>query len=91
VLTPLLDEVPETAGRIRPRVVTQEADEVPDIASVRGQRALDDAPVDLHPPEEPLDPSNGMGSGFDDRDDSPLSEMLEESANTREALSGAIS
>jgi hypothetical protein len=87
----LLDEVPATAGRIRPRVVPKEADEVPDIASVRGQSALDDAPVDLHPPEEPLDPSNRLGSGRDDPDDSPLTEMLDESADTREDLAGTVS
>jgi len=89
VPTPLLDEVPQPAGRIRPRVVPQDADEVPDIAAVRGQRALDDAPVDAHPPEEPLDPSDGLGASLD-RGDSALAEMPEEPANTGADLSRAI-
>jgi hypothetical protein len=90
VPTPLRNEVSETAGRICPRIVPKEADEVPCIASVRGQCALDDAAVDFHPLEEPLDQSDRLGSGLDDRDDSPLTEMLEESADTREGLSGVI-
>ena len=89
--TPLRHEVSETAGRIRLRVVPKEADEVPHIASVRGQCALDDAAVDFHPLEERLDQPDRLGSGLDDRDDSLLTKMLEESADTREDLSGAIS
>ena len=89
VPTPLLNEVPQPAGRIRPRVVPQDADEVPDIAAVRGQRALADAPVDLHPSEEPLDPSHGLGSSLD-RGDAALAEVPEEPAHTGEDLARAI-
>lgn len=86
--TPLPDEIAETARRIHLRVVPEEADEVPHIASVRGQGALDDAAVDAHPLEEPLD--QWLAWGLDERDDAPLAEMLNESADTREDLSGAI-
>lgn len=89
--TPRLDEIAETARRISLRVVPEEADEVPHIASIRGQRALDDAAVDAHPLEEPLDQSDGLAWGLDARDDAPLVEMLNESTDTREDLSGAIS
>jgi hypothetical protein len=89
VPTPLLEEVPEPAGRIRPWVIPQDADEVPGIASVRGQCALDDAPFNVHPSKESLDPSNRLGSSLD-RDDSPLAEVLKEPANTREDLSAAM-
>ncbi len=80
------DRVPYTSP-VRPRGSGQ----VPDIASVRGQRALDDAAVDAHPPEEPLDQSDGLAWGLDELDDAPLAEMLNESADTREDLSGATS
>jgi hypothetical protein len=89
VPTPLLNEIPQPAGCIRPRVVPQDADEVPDIAAVRDQRALDDAPVDAHPSEEPLDPSDGVGASLD-WGDAALAEVPEEPANTGEDLSRAI-
>jgi hypothetical protein len=83
VPTPLLDEVPQPAGRIRPRVVSQHADEVPGIAAVRGQRALDDAPVDAHPSEESLDDLDGLGARLD-RGDAARAEVPEEAAHTGE-------
>lgn len=91
VPAPLLDEVPATAGRIRPRVVPKVADQVPDITSVRGQGSLDHAPVDLHPLEELPDTSNWLGPGLAPPDDSSLTEMLEEAAGTREDPRGAVS
>jgi len=90
VPTPLLDEVPETASRIRPRIVPKEADEVPNIASVRAQSCVNDASVDFHPLEEALNQSNWLGSGLDRLNDAPLTEMLQESADTRKDLSGVI-
>ena len=62
----------------------------PHIASVRGQCALDDAAVDAHPLEEPLGQWDGLAWGLEGLDDAPLAEMLNESADTREDLSGAI-
>jgi hypothetical protein len=88
--TTRLDEVPQIAGRIRPRIVPKIADEISDIASVRAQSCFNDAPVDFHPLQEPLYQWNGPGSGLDGLDDSALAEMLEESADTRNDLSGAI-
>jgi hypothetical protein len=81
VPTPLLDEVPQPDGRIHPRVVPQDADEVPDIAAVRGQRALDDASVHAHPSEERLDRWDGFGSNLH-QDDPAFAEVPEEPANT---------
>src|SRR5207249_4876331 len=60
------------------------------IPAVRHQRRLDDAAVDLHPLEEPLDQSVARGSGLDDPDDASLTKMLEEPADARDNLAGAI-
>ena len=53
--TPLRHGGAEPMRRICARVVAQDTDEVVHIAAVRGQRARDDAAVDFHPLEEPLD------------------------------------
>jgi hypothetical protein len=90
VPVPRLYKVPEAAGCIRLRIVPKNADEIPDIASVRGQRGLDDPPMDLHPLKEILDQSNRLGTSLHALCDSPLPEMLEESSDTREHLAGAI-
>jgi hypothetical protein len=47
--------------------------------------------VDAHPLEEPLDQSDGLAWSLDELDDAPLAVMLNESTDTREDLSGAIS
>jgi hypothetical protein len=85
-----LYEVPEAASCIRLRIVPKNADEIPDIASVRGQSGLDDPPMDLHPLRETLDQSNRLGTSLHALYDSPLAEMLEKSADAREHLAGAI-
>jgi hypothetical protein len=89
VPTPLLDEVAKPAGRERPRVVPEEADEIVGIGSVRDQRTLDDAPVDAPPSEEPLDPSDGLRASLD-LNDSALAQMPEKPAHPWEHLWGAI-
>ncbi|MHC4504306.1 MAG: hypothetical protein ACYTFI_13460 [Planctomycetota bacterium] len=77
-------------GGIDLRVVPEDADEVPDIASVGGHSGLDDAAVDSHPLKELLDQPNGTGTGLHAPHDSPLPEVPEESADTREDLPGTI-
>jgi hypothetical protein len=85
-----LYEVPETAGCIPLRIVPKNTNEIPDIASVRCQRGLDEPPMDLHPLKEILDQLNRLGTNLHALYDSPLPEMLEESSDTREHLAGAI-
>jgi hypothetical protein len=89
VPTPLRDEVPQPAGRIRLRIVTQDTNEIPDIAPVRRQRALADAPIDPHPSEEALDPSSRLWSSLQ-RGHSTRAEVPEEPANARQNMSTAI-
>jgi hypothetical protein len=76
---------------VRLGVVAQNAHEVLHIVAVRDQRRLDNAAVDLHPLEKSFDQSVALESGLNDRDDASLTEMLEESADTRDDLSVAVS
>jgi hypothetical protein len=85
-----LDEAPEIAGCVPLRIVPKNSNEVPDIASIRGQRGLDDPPVGLHPVKEILDQLNGLGTSLHALYDSPLPEMLEKPPDTREHFSGAV-
>jgi hypothetical protein len=85
-----LYEVPETAGCIRLRIIAKNANEIPDIASVRSQRGLDDPPMCLHPLKEILDQPSRRGTSLHALYDSPLPQMLEESSDTREHLAGPI-
>ena len=56
---PLLYKVPETAGCIRPRLVPNNADELPDIASVRAQwsRRPPDGPSSIEGNPRPVEPA----------------------------------
>ncbi len=85
-----LDEASEIAGGIGLRIIAKNANEIPDIASVRGQRGLDDPPMGLHPLKEIFDQSNRPGTSLHALYDSPLPQMLEESSDTREHLAGTI-
>jgi hypothetical protein len=90
VPVPRLYEVPQIAGGIRLRIVPKNADKIADITCVRGQRGVDDPPMDLHPLKEILDQSGRLGRGLHALHDSPLPQMLEESADARQDLSGPI-
>jgi hypothetical protein len=82
VPAPCLYKVPKTTGRIRLRIASENADEIPDIASIRAHSGLDHTPIDSHPLEEFLDQSNEPRAGLYAHNDSPLPEMLEEAAQT---------
>jgi hypothetical protein len=90
VTKPFLDENPESASGVRPWVISKIADELTNIECVRAQGCLDHTPVDFHPLDELLDQRNGLRSVLDALDDSALTEILEESADTRKDFPGAI-
>lgn len=72
---------PEDLERYTSPVLAEDADEVADGATVRRQRALADAPVDLHPMEEPLNQAHGGGTRRQRRNDVSLTQKAEELAD----------
>ncbi len=85
-----LDEAPEIAGCVPLRIVPKNTNEVRDIASIRGQRGLDDPPVGLHPLKEILDQLNRLGTRIHALYDPTMLEMLKKPPDTREHLAGAV-